>query len=174
VSEPEEARATGHGANKRAGASNNERANEPAAPVAPVARAEQEPSKSSEKPAPKKSAAGSSIDDLLNDAIGSKNNPGGSSKEASAAAANLPEKPTRDDVLSAMKSVSDAVKACGNGQSGVAFANVTVAGKTGKVSNVEVTGMTGDVGSCIARSVRKASFPKFKADNFQVKFPFRM
>jgi hypothetical protein len=50
----------------------------------------------------------------------------------------------------------------------------TVIGKTGRVTNVEVTGMTGDVGSCIARSVRKASFPKFKSENFQVKFPFRL
>lgn len=113
-----------------------------------------------------------SIDDLLNDAI---KTPGkGSSSAAAAPASNLPEKPSREDVLDAMKGVTDAVKACGKGQSGVAFANVTVTGKTGRVSNVEVTGMTGDVGSCIARSVRKASFPKFKADNFQVKFPFRL
>jgi hypothetical protein len=34
--------------------------------------------------------------------------------------------------------------------------------------------MTGEVGSCIARSVRKAAFPKFKSDNFQIKFPFRL
>jgi hypothetical protein len=34
--------------------------------------------------------------------------------------------------------------------------------------------MTGEVGSCIARTVRKASFPKFKSDSFQIKFPFRL
>ncbi|HET6340210.1 MAG TPA: hypothetical protein VFG30_43670, partial [Polyangiales bacterium] len=85
-----------------------------------------------------------------------------------------PEKPSRDDVLNAMNGVKGAVSACANGQTGVAFANITVAGKTGRVSNVEVTGMTGEVGSCIARSVRKANFPKFKSDNFQIKFPFRL
>jgi hypothetical protein len=130
-----------------------------------------EPEKTVEK-GPKKSAAGASIDDLLAGALPGKG--GAAAKKEAAVAANLPEKPTRDDVLSAMKSVTDAVKACGKGQTGVAFANITVVGKTGRISNVEVTGMAGDVGSCIARSVRKASFPKFQAENFQVKFPFRL
>jgi hypothetical protein len=86
----------------------------------------------------------------------------------------LPDKPSRDDVLNAMNAIKGPVSACANGQTGVAFANITVSGKTGKVSNVEVTGMTGEVGSCIARTVRKASFPKFKSDSFQIKFPFRL
>jgi predicted Zn finger-like uncharacterized protein len=126
------------------------------------------------EPPAKPKGGSSSIDDLLDSAIGSK---GGGSKgaaPAAAAAANLPDKPSRDDVLNAMNSVKGPVSACANGQSGVAFANITVAGKTGRVSNVEVTGMTGEVGSCIARSVRKASFPKFKSENFQIKFPFRL
>jgi predicted Zn finger-like uncharacterized protein len=112
-----------------------------------------------------------SIDDLLNDAIGGKSNSLGSKP---AAAESLPEKPSRDDVLKAMKGVTDAVKACAPGQAGVAFANVTVVGKTGRVGNVDVTGVTGEPGSCIARAVRKAVFPKFSAENFQVKFPFRL
>jgi predicted Zn finger-like uncharacterized protein len=126
--------------------------------------------KPAEKPKPH---GGSSIDDLLDGAIGSGKG-GGAAKHEAAAAANLPDKPTREDVLSAMGGVKDAVKACAKGAGGVAIANVTVAGKTGRVSNVEVSGITGDVGSCIAKSVRKASFPKFKADDFQVKFPFRL
>jgi hypothetical protein len=126
-------------------------------------------SKPVEKP---KAKGGSSIDDLLDGAIGSK--AGGAAKHEAAAAANLPDKPTRDDVLSAMNGVKDAVKACAKGAGGVAIANITVAGKSGRVSNVEVSGITGDVGSCIAKAVRKASFPKFKADDFQVKFPFRL
>jgi predicted Zn finger-like uncharacterized protein len=140
------------------------------AAAAVATKSETEPSKP-ERPAKK---AGGSIDDLLDNAIGGKSNSAGAKREAAAATANLQEKPSRDDVLSAMKGVTDAVKACGKGQTGVAFANVTVVGKTGRVSNVEVTGMTGDTGSCIARSVRKASFPKFSAENFQVKFPFRL
>jgi predicted Zn finger-like uncharacterized protein len=140
--------------------------------------AEAEPVKSASaakpEPAPSKPKGGSSsLDDLLDNAIGSK---GGGAKSAAPApaASNLPEKPTRDDVLAAMNGIKGDVSACAKGQTGVAFANITVAGKTGRVSNVEVTGMTGEVGSCIARTVRKASFPKFKSDNFQVKFPFRL
>jgi predicted Zn finger-like uncharacterized protein len=122
---------------------------------------------------PKPRAGGSSLDDLLESAIGGKK-PAGASASAAASTANLPEKPSRDDVLAAMNGVKAGVSACAKGQTGVAFANITVAGKTGRVSNVEVTGMTGEVGSCIARTVRKANFPKFKSDNFQVKFPFRI
>jgi hypothetical protein len=125
--------------------------------------------KPAEKPKPH---GGSSIDDLLDGAIGSKG--GGAVKHEAAAASNLPDKPTRDDVLSAMNGVKDAVKACAKGAGGVAIANITVAGKSGRVTNVEVSGITGDVGSCVAKCVRKASFPKFKADDFQVKFPFRL
>ncbi|MET0388555.1 MAG: GYF domain-containing protein, partial [Polyangiales bacterium] len=145
---------------------------EPAAPSKPEPAEPTKTTERAEKAGPKKSSPNASIDDLLNDALVAKNAAGGGKREA--AASNLQEKPSRDDVLNAMKGVTDEVKACGKGQSGVAFANVTVVGKTGRVSNVEVTGMTGDVGSCIARTVRKASFPKFSAENFQVKYPFRM
>ena len=88
--------------------------------------------------------------------------------------ANLPDKPARDEVMEAMNSVRSAVGACSNGESGVAFANVTVAGKTGRVINATIEGPTGSVGSCIARAVRKARFPRFKSETFKVKFPFRL
>jgi predicted Zn finger-like uncharacterized protein len=122
---------------------------------------------------PKAKGGSSSIDELLEGAIG-----GGSSKPSSkasaapAAASNLPEKPSREDVLSAMNGVKDAVKACGG--TGVAIASVTVSGKTGRVSGAEISGVTGEAGSCIARAVRKASFPKFQTDSFQVKYPFKL
>ena len=144
---------------------------EPAAPAAAKPEPEAKPEKG-----PKKAPANASIDDLLSGALNGKPGAGSgkSGDSSSAAAANLPEKPTRDDVLAAMKGVTDAVKVCGKGQAGVAFANITVIGKTGKVGNVEVTGITGEAGSCIAKAVRKASFAKFRSDTFQVKFPFRL
>ncbi len=125
---------------------------------------------------PKAKGGSSSIDELLDGAIGG----GGSGKAAAkkerepAVDPNLQDKPSREDVIAAMKGVQDAVKTCAGSQSGVAFANVTVAGKSGRVSGVEITGVTGEAGSCIARAVRKASFPKFRSDTFQVKFPFRL
>jgi hypothetical protein len=129
------------------------------------------PPAKAEKPAKK---GASSIDDLLDSAIGSKGGGGGKQQSAAAVDPNLQEKPSRDDVLNAMNGVKDAVKACGKGASGVAFASVTVVGKSGRISNAEVTGMPGEVGSCIARAVRQAKFQKFKSDSFQVKFPFRL
>jgi predicted Zn finger-like uncharacterized protein len=134
----------------------------------------------SDEPAPKPAAAkarggSSSIDELLDGAIGGSGKaPAKKAAPAAEADSNLPEKPTREDVLASMNSVKDAVSACANGQNGVAFANITVSGKSGRVSGAEITGITGEAGSCIARAVRKATFPKFKSDTFQVKFPFRL
>jgi predicted Zn finger-like uncharacterized protein len=169
--ENDDKRHPAQGGGKRGAAERDKPSAEP--PSAAGAKTEPEPAKPADK-SPKK-AGPSSIDDLLENAIGSGGkSPGGSKPAAAAADANLQEKPSRDDVLNAMRDVTEPVKACSKGQTGVAFANITVSGKTGRVSNVEVTGMTGDIGSCIARAVRKASFPKFRSDNFQVKFPFRM
>jgi predicted Zn finger-like uncharacterized protein len=167
-SENEEGRHGHHGRGR-------ESASEKSAEAAPTPKASAAESEAKSEPPPKKHSGSGSIDDLLNDAIGGgKSGAKSGSSAAAAAASNLPEKPSRDDVLSAMNAIKGQVSACGKGQSGVAFANVTVIGRTGRVSNVEVTGMTGEVGSCIARTVRKAQFPKFKSDDFQVKFPFRM
>ena len=124
----------------------------------------------------RKSGANSTIDDLLEGALsggGARRSP--AKKTAPAAAdSNLPEKPSRDQVMTAMNGVKSAVSDCGKGASGVAFANVTVAGTTGRVTNATIEGQTGEVGSCIARAVRKARFPRFKAPSFKVKFPFRL
>ena len=49
-----------------------------------------------------------------------------------------------------------------------------VAGSTGRVTNAQVEGITGPAGSCIAKAVRKAKFPKFQQSTFKVKFPFRL
>jgi hypothetical protein len=76
--------------------------------------------------------------------------------------------------MNAMGSVKGAVSACAQGQTGVAFANVSVAGATGRVTSAEVTGITGPAGSCVAKAVRGAQFPKFQQKVFKVKFPFKL
>ncbi|HEX2677589.1 MAG TPA: GYF domain-containing protein [Polyangiales bacterium] len=139
----------------------------------PVAKSEPSPAKESAAPSKPKGGS-SSIDELLDGAIGGGSSKGAKKEAPAPVASNLPEKPSRDDVLSAMNGVKDDVKACGKGQTGVAFANVSVSGKTGRVTNAEITGITGEAGSCIARAVRKATFPKFQSDSFQVKFPFKL
>lgn len=129
------------------------------------------------EPPPKKTSSGDkSLDDLLSTALGEK--PKAPSKPAASAAAseNLPATPSRDDVLGAMKGISSAVQACGGGQSGVAMAKVGVTGSSGKVSSVDVSGQFAGspVGSCVAKEVRKAKFPKFSQSTFSFSYPFKI
>lgn len=122
--------------------------------------------------APAKPSGPRSIDDLLANALDSKG--GGTKAAAEAPKSNLPDLPSRDDVVNGMSSVKGAVAACAQGQTGVAFVNVSVAGATGRVTSAEVTGITGPAGSCIAKAVRGAQFPKFQQKVFKVKYPFKL
>ena len=123
-----------------------------------------------EKPA-KAPAQNRSIDDLLDGAVEKK----GSAKQAAAPASNLPETPSRDDVLAAMRGVESAVQACGRaeGVTGKAEVQLEVA-SSGKVSSADVSGVSDSVGACIQRAVRSAKFPKFEKPSFAVKFPYRL
>jgi hypothetical protein len=135
------------------------------------------------KPAP---AANRSIDDLLTGATGDK--PASSAAPApaqtstpaannasTAVAEDLPDLPAREETLAAMRGVEAAVRACGASEnvSGTAEVAINVAGATGRVTSATVTGITGTVGSCIARAVRNARFPRFGRPNFSIKYPFR-
>jgi hypothetical protein len=107
---------------------------------------------------------------LLDGALGGKSP--GTKPAAAAAPSNLPDLPSKDQVVAAMTAVKGAVSACGG--TGVATVNVSVAGATGRVTAAEVTGVTGPAGSCIAKAVRGASFPKFSQKVFKVKYPFKL
>jgi hypothetical protein len=122
------------------------------------------------QPAPEKAAGpprDRSLDELLDTAV---------DKKGGAAAADLPATPTRADVLKAMRDVEDEVRACAQGQDakGTAAVAFTVAGPTGRISGVRVTGIQGEAGSCIARAVRAAQFPKFAKSDFKVNYPYRL
>jgi predicted Zn finger-like uncharacterized protein len=120
---------------------------------------------------PKDSGKGRSIDELLDDAVPVKKG------AAEAASAALPEAPSRDQVLAAMHGVESAVLACAEGQTldaPAATVAIGVTGSTGRVSSVRVNGVGGTVGSCIARAVRDASFPKFAKAQFSINFPFKL
>ncbi|MEM6961884.1 MAG: GYF domain-containing protein, partial [Myxococcota bacterium] len=101
---------------------------------------------------------------------------GASSMQPAMVEQNLPEAPDRPAVLSALTRVAPQVAACGNGQHGTAFAAVTVSGASGRVTNVQVTGEFAGtaVGSCVARAVRGARFPRFSRSTFSVNFPYRI
>jgi len=132
-----------------------------------------QPAVVAQKPA---AAAGPrSIDDLLDTAVAAE-----AKKPAAAAAATdsaLPESPSRDQVLSAMRALESDVTVCAQGavlEEPSAKVSITVAGATGRVSSARVTGIQGTVGSCIARVVRGASFGKFSKPQFAFEFPFKL
>ena len=91
------------------------------------------------------------------------------------ASAALPDKPSRDDVLSALAPIRPAVAACAHGQRGIAQLDITVA-DTGAVTHAVVGGDFAGTseGSCIARTVRSAQFAPFKQPRFRVIYPFAL
>jgi len=135
------------------------------------------------KPAAKTASKNRSIDDLLDGAGDTKKAP--PAKEAAPApapaasaaaddASDLPPGPSRDEVLAAMRGVEGPVRACiSSGEKGTAEVQITVAGTTGRVTNATVTGITGEVGSCIAKAARNAKFPRFSKPTFSLKYPYR-
>lgn len=127
-----------------------------------------------EEPKAKEPPKDRSIDDLLSTAVDdAKRN---DAKKRRGKDAALPESPDRSQVLSAMRGVQGAVKACAAGaaEGGTAKVALTVAGSSGKVTNVRVSGVEGPVGSCIAKAVREAKFPKFSKPDFSINYPFRL
>lgn len=135
------------------------------------------------KPAP---SANRSIDDLLTGATGEKPAspaapaPAPTTTPAAATASapeaeDLPDSPSRDETLAAMRGVEAAVRACSANETvtGTAEVAINVAGGTGRVTSATVTGITGTVGSCIARAVRNARFPRFGKPTFSIKYPYR-
>lgn len=84
----------------------------------------------------------------------------------------LPQQPDRAQVIAAMAAVRPAVQACFGAAHGTATANVRILGSSGRVSTARVTGQAGGIGSCIARAVRQARFPKFAMQALTISYPF--
>jgi hypothetical protein len=81
------------------------------------------------------------------------------------------DKPSRAQVLAAMGRVQPAVKACFAGNRGTVVVDIRVEGRTGRVASAQASGQTGAVGSCVARAVRKAKFPRFTDDSLSIRYP---
>ncbi len=141
------------------------------------------PSRSAPAPSPRR-RGGNDIDSLLEQAIGgsggnrrTRSSGGGGGSGGSRSNANLPAQPSRSQVLAAMGRVKGSVSRCAQGgeKGRTVTAAITVRGSTGRVSAVNVSGSVSPATrSCVARAVRKASFPKFKRNTFKINFPFRL
>jgi hypothetical protein len=93
-------------------------------------------------------------------------------RRAEGAPAVLAPKPTRAEVIAAMRRVTPAVNACFGKSHGTVRVAITVLGATGRVTTAKVAGRSGRVGSCIARAVRKARLPKFAQRKLEISYPF--
>jgi hypothetical protein len=96
-------------------------------------------------------------------------------RDALAPIDDLPAQPTREQVQQGLQQIQPALVACAAGAHGVSVANVTLA-SSGRVSHGTIEGVFAGTpqGSCMARALRTASFPAFSAQNFSVKYPFRL
>ncbi len=117
------------------------------------------------------------IDDLLDAALSGSSSMRSSMMSAPAMMSeSLPATPPRDAVRRALQGVAGRVRACKQGQSGIAQTAITFIGSTGRVGSARVTGQFAGtpVGSCVARAVRGARVPRFSRDRFPVNFPYRL
>ena len=73
-----------------------------------------------------------------------------------------------------MARVQPAVKACFGSKHGVATADIKILGSTGRVTSAQVSGQSGTLGSCVARAVRGAKFPRFTDESLSIRYPMSM
>jgi hypothetical protein len=92
-----------------------------------------------------------------------------------ASATSLPEQPSRDEIKQGLDSARPALQACAGSAHGLSTAHVTVTG-AGRVASVTIDGAFAGTpeGSCMARALRAAAFPRFSTPSLQVTYPFRL
>jgi hypothetical protein len=86
--------------------------------------------------------------------------------------AALPARPNRDAVKAAIEVMKPALHACVGDAHGLSQATLTITGD-GRViySRIEGAFVGTPEGSCMARTLRKASFPAFAGESFRLRYP---
>lgn len=148
------------------------------------------------RPAGGAPAAGSSIDDLMARAVGRTTPPAttgatrtggsapaagsgggssgasGSGAAATAAPTEIPDRPSRSQVTASMAPLSSAIRACAQGQTGMATVAMTVA-SDGTVQSASVSGpFNAAATGCMTGVVRRAHFPAFRRPTVPLLYPF--
>ncbi len=126
--------------------------------------------------------ATSEIDELLDGAISrssrersQKKSRSNSRAKARTVTASKPHKLSRAQVKSGLDAVSRKVRKCGQGRaSGIITVEVVVKGN-GRVARAQPNGSFAGtpVGVCVARAVRRASFPEFTGPRLTIQYPYR-
>ena len=96
-------------------------------------------------------------------------------QRSDAAPGGLPAQPSRDDIKTAIESSRAAIQTCAGSSHGLSTARITILG-SGRVSAANIEGAFAGTpqGSCMARALRAATFPRFSAPSLQVTYPFRL
>jgi hypothetical protein len=125
---------------------------------------------------------GDKLDDLLNQALGTKkqaarrddDEPAAPKKERAAPAASALQPLDKSDIVKAMLPVNARVKECYNQYKVPGTAMVTIKlARGGKVSETSVSGKFAGTptGSCVEAAARTAKFPPTDAQSFAYPFP---
>ncbi len=102
-----------------------------------------------------------------------------SASEAASAPEAAPEDlraaPSREEVQRALDAVRPGVAECAAGAPGLVTVEVTV-GSSGRVRSALVHGVFAGTpeGSCMARAVRRARFPRFTDESVTIRYPYRL
>jgi hypothetical protein len=144
----------------------------------PMATPKPKPGKPKKPQSSKKPGKPSSLDTLLDDAIGGKE-PAKKAAPAAApkpAASDLPEQLNMNQIRSAMNKVKGRVQACYDQYQVEGMANVKFIIKgDGGIKNVSIRGKFRgtDTGDCVVKAVKTARFPKFSGKPMTIKtYPF--
>lgn len=89
--------------------------------------------------------------------------------------AGLPPLPSREQIQSGIEGMRATLQSCAGAAHGTTTARLTILG-TGRVASATIEGAFAGTaqGSCMARALRTAAFPRFAAENLQVTYPFRL
>ena len=88
----------------------------------------------------------------------------------------LPQTPSRDQVIMVMRPLRSAIADCAPDFHGKVAFEVEVKGETGEVTDARVQGeMRGSPqGECMESVIRSASFPRFKKRRFRIVYPYEL
>jgi len=95
--------------------------------------------------------------------------------EPIAAAVDLPEYPSRDQVTAGFESMRNALKQCAAGRAGQVEVKASIT-SNGRIVHALIDGdfEGSPEGSCMARAVREAQFPAFSQPRLKVSYPFAL
>jgi hypothetical protein len=87
----------------------------------------------------------------------------------------LPAQPSREEIRSGIENVHAALQSCAGAAHGMTTAKLNIAG-SGRVASATIEGAFAGTpqGSCMARALRSAAFPRFSTATLQVTYPFRL